>query len=63
MSDTYKARTVLREALEVEGQEQVFAAYEVLSQALYEEQDKARKAERTVEAYRTAIADLMAHKA
>jgi hypothetical protein len=63
MADTYKARTVLREFLADEENKEALEAVEVLSSALYEAETRARSAERTVEAYRTAIADLMANKA
>jgi hypothetical protein len=63
MADTYKAKTTVSAAIEaMDDNEEVSSAWRVVTDALYEEQDRARKAEATVEAYRTAISDLMAKR-
>lgn len=63
MADTYKARTKMNEVLAELDDEEATAAFAVISDALYTERSRADSAERTVEAYRRAIADLMASRA
>lgn len=64
MADTYRAKQVVSEALNgLEDNEEVQAAWRTVTDALYEEQDRARRAETVNEAYRRAITDLMAGKA
>lgn len=63
MADTYKARTKMNEVLAELDNEEATAAFAVISDALYEERSRADSAERTVQAYRRAISDLMASRA